>query len=136
MKNLVILIGRVGADPIIKTFDNGDNIASLSLATTERGYKTKDGREVPERTEWHNIQFFRGLATVVEMHVKKGALLYVEGKIKTRSWEKDQVKHYVTEIIADEMKMLGGKSGGQNEQHQDPGISQPEIRQVNDDLPF
>ena len=107
MKNLVILIGRVGADAVIKTFDNGDKIASLSLATTERGYTTKDGREVPERTEWHNIQFFRGLATVVEMYVKKGALLYVEGKIKTRSWEKDGMKHYVTEIIADEMKMLG-----------------------------
>lgn len=136
MKNLVILIGRVGADPIIKTFDNGDKIASLSLATTERGYTTKDGREVPERTEWHNIQFFRGLATVVEMYVKKGALLYVEGKIKTRSWEKDGVKHYVTEIIADEMKMLGGKSGGQNEQTNEPEFSQPEIRQVNDDLPF
>ena len=71
MKNLVILIGRVGADAVIKTFDNGDKIASLSLATTERGYTTKDGREVPERTEWHNIQFFRGLATVVEMYVKK-----------------------------------------------------------------
>ena len=136
MKNLVILIGRVGVDPIIKTFDNGDKIASLSLATTERGYKTKDGREVPERTEWHNIQFFRGLATVVEMHVKKGALLYVEGKIKTRSWEKDGVKHYITEIIADEMKMLGAKSGGQNEQTNEPEFSQPEIRQVNDGLPF
>lgn len=136
MKNLVILIGRVGADAVIKTFDNGDKIASLSLATTERGYTTKDGREVPERTEWHNIQFFRGLATVVEMYVKKGALLYVEGKIKTRSWEKDGMKHYVTEIIADEMKMLGGKSGGQNEQTNEPEFSQPEIRQVNDDLPF
>jgi single-strand DNA-binding protein len=136
MKNLVILIGRVGGDPVIKTFDNGDKIASLSLATTERGYKTKDGREVPERTEWHNIQFFRGLATVVEMYVKKGALLYIEGKIKTRNWEKDGVKHYVTEIIADEMKMLGSKSGGQNEQANEPEFSQPEIRQVNDDLPF
>jgi len=136
MKNLVILIGRVGGDPVIKTFDNGDKIASLSLATTERGYKTKDGREVPERTEWHNIQFFRGLATVVEMYVKKGALIYVDGKIKTRSWEKDGIKHYITEIIVDEMKMLGAKSGGHNEQTQEPGISQPEIRQVNDDLPF
>ena len=136
MKNLVILIGRVGGDPVIKTFDNGDKIASLSLATTERGYKTKDGREVPERTEWHNIQFFRGLATVVEMYVKKGALIYVEGKIKTRSWEKDGVKHYVTEIIADEMKMLGAKSGGQNEQAPEPGFSQPERPQVNDGLPF
>ena len=136
MKNLVILIGRVGADAVIKTFDNGDKIASLSLATTERGYKTKDGREVPERTEWHNIQFFRGLATVVEMYVKKGALLYLEGKIKTRSWEKDGMKHYVTEIIADEMKMLGAKSGGQTEQTNEPEFSQPEIRQVNDDLPF
>ena len=136
MKNLVILIGRVGSDPIIKTFDNGDKIASLSLATTERGYTTKDGREVPERTEWHNIQFFRGLATVVEMYVKKGALLYVEGKIKTRSWEKDGVKHYVTEIIVDEMKMLGSKSGGQNEQANEPEFSQPERPQVNDGLPF
>jgi single-strand DNA-binding protein len=136
MKNLVILIGRVGADPIIKTFDNGDNIASLSLATTERGYKTKDGREVPERTEWHNIQFFRGLATVVEMHVKKGALLYVEGKIKTRSWEKDQVKHYVTEIIADEMKMLGGKSGGQEQAHVENQTPIQFSETADDGLPF
>ena len=136
MKYLVILIGRVGADPIIKTFDNGDNIASLSLATTERGYKTKDGREVPERTEWHNIQFFRGLATVVEMHVKKGALLYVEGKIKTRSWEKDQVKHYVTEIIADEMKMLGGKSGGQEQAHVENQTPIQFSETADDGLPF
>ena len=136
MKNLVILIGRVGADPIIKTFDNGDNIASLSLATTERGYKTKDGREVPERTEWHNIQFFRGLATVVEMYVKKGALLYVEGKIKTRSWEKDQVKHYVTEIIADEMKMLGGKSGGQEQAHVENQTPIQFSETADDGLPF
>ena len=136
MKNLVILIGRVGADAVIKTFDNGDKIASLSLATTERGYKTKDGREVPERTEWHNIQFFRGLATVVEMYVKKGALLYVEGKIKTRSWEKDGMKHYVTEIIADEMKMLGGKSGGQEQAHVENQTPIQFSETADDGLPF
>lgn len=108
--NKVILLGFVGQQPNIKTFDNGDKIASFSLATTERAFKTKEGHEVPEKTEWHNIQVSRGLAKIVESYVQKGSKIYIEGKIKQRSWEKDGIKHFSTEIIAENIELLDKKS--------------------------
>ena len=108
--NKVILLGFVGQQPTIKTFDNGDKIASFSLATTERAFKTKDGQEIPEKTEWHNIIANKGLAKIVESYVQKGSKIYIEGKIKQRSWEKDGSKHYLTEIIAENIELLDKKS--------------------------
>ena len=109
MINKVILLGRVGNDPEIKKFDNGQ-VANFSLATSERGYTTKDGKDVPERTEWHRIVVWGGLSKVVENYIKKGSQLYIEGKLQTRSWDgKDGAKIYVTEIFADNIQMLGSK---------------------------
>ena len=104
-----IAIGNVGQDPEVRLAGE-TKVATLSLATTERGYKLQNGTEVPDRTEWHNLVVWRGLADVVEKYVHKGDKLYVEGKVKTRSYDdKDGNKRYVTEIVVDNLEMLGGK---------------------------
>lgn len=102
-----MLIGNVGREPEIRYVDAGVCVASLVLATTERGYKLQNGTEVPDRTEWHNITLWRGLAETVEKYVHKGDKLYIEGKIHTRSYDdKNGMKRYITEIWADAMEML------------------------------
>ena len=105
--NKVILIGNVGRDPEVRYLDSGVAVATFSLATTERGYTLQNGTQVPDRTEWHNIVLWRGLAETAEKYVHKGDKLYIEGKIRTRSYD-DQagVKRYVTEIFVDNMEML------------------------------
>lgn len=105
--NKVILIGNLGKDPDILTFENGVKRAIFSLATTE-SYKSKEGNKV-EQTEWHNIVLWRGLAEVAEKFLKKGSQIYLEGKIKTRSYEVDGQKKYITEIYGDNFLMLGRK---------------------------
>ena len=106
--NKVILVGNLGKDPEVKYLDNGVAVANFSLATTEN-YKNKEGEKVSQ-TEWHNIVLWRGLAEVAEKYLKKGANVYIEGKIKTRKWEdKDGNTRYNTEILADNMTMLGKK---------------------------
>lgn len=109
--NKCILKGNVGQDPRITTFKDGGKVAQFTLATTERGFKTKDGRDIPEQTEWHNIVVKRtGLAGVCEQYVKKGTPLLVEGKIQTRSYQDNAGQtRYVTEIIVEEMELLGGQ---------------------------
>ena len=108
--NKVMLIGNVGADPEIRYVDAGVCVASVRLATTERGYKLQNGTEVPDRTEWHNIVLWRQLAETVEKYVQKGDKLYIEGKIHTRSYDdRNGVKRYVTEVWADAMEMLTPK---------------------------
>lgn len=109
--NLCILKGNVGQDPKITTFQDGGKVAQFTLATTERGYKTSDGREIPEKTEWHNIVVRRtGLAGVCEQYVKKGTPLLITGKIQTRTYEDNSGQtRYVTEIIVEEMELLGGQ---------------------------
>lgn len=108
--NKVTLLGNVGKDPEVRKLDSGISVATFSIATTERGYKLQNGTDVPERTEWHNIVLWRGLADIAEKYVKKGDKIYIEGKIKTRSYDdKNGVKRYVTEIFADNMEMLGTK---------------------------
>lgn len=109
--NKVFLKGNVGQDPRITTFKDGGKVAQFTLATTERGFKTKDGRDIPEQTEWHNIVVKRtGLAGVCEQYVKKGSPLLVEGKIQTRSYQDNAGQtRYVTEIIVEEMELLGGQ---------------------------
>ncbi len=108
MVNKVILIGNVGADPDIKYLDGGVAVARFSLATTE-SYKNKNGERV-DQTEWHNIVLWRNLAEIAEKYVKKGMRLYIEGRIRNRSWEDQSgVKKYMTEIQGDNMQMLSPK---------------------------
>ena len=140
--NKAILIGNVGRDPEVKYFDNDRAVANFSLATTERGFTAANGTEVPERTEWHNISCWGGLAKIVEQYVKKGDPLYIEGKIRTRSYDdKNGVKKYVTEINVDNLEMLGRRSSGTSQatpnQQQDSNPS-PSIDTSSevDDLPF
>ncbi|MBQ2186343.1 MAG: single-stranded DNA-binding protein [Bacteroidaceae bacterium] len=133
--NKVMLIGNVGKDPEIRYVDAGVCVASLVLATTERGYKLQNGTEVPDRTEWHNIVLWRGLAETVEKYVKKGDKLYIEGKIHTRSYDdRNGVKRYVTEIWADAMEMLTPKQVSQPQPEQPQQSASTE--QTEEKLPF
>ncbi len=105
--NKVILIGNVGKDPEVKVLDNGVRVANFPLATTEI-YKKDGSRQ--EQTEWHNIVLWRGLAEVTEKIVKKGATVYIEGKLRSRTWEdKDKVKRYSVEVVADTLTVLTGR---------------------------
>lgn len=126
--NKVILVGNVGKDPEVRYLDNDVAVANFSLATTERGYTSRDGQTVPDRTEWHNIVVWRGLAKVVESYVKKGTQIFIEGKIRTRSYDdKDGNKRYVTEIYADNLQLLGRRGEGQSSnESMGGGMSQPQ----------
>lgn len=124
--NKVILIGNVGRDPEVRYLDSGIAVASLPLATTDRAYTLANGTQVPERTEWHNLVLWRGLAETAEKYVHKGDKLYVEGKIRTRSYD-DQTgaKRYVTEIFVDSMEMLSPRgTAAPGAAAQQPGMSQ------------
>jgi len=112
--NLVQLIGNVGAEPEVRYIPNGTATTTISVATTEK-WKDRDSGEHQERTEWHRIAFFGKLAEIVGEFVRKGALIYVKGHLRTRKWtDKDQVDRYSTEIVADEMQMLGKRPDTQN----------------------
>ncbi|WP_455590468.1 single-stranded DNA-binding protein [Bacteroides sp.] len=141
--NKVILIGNVGKDPEVRYLDSGIAVASFPLATTDRAYTLANGTQVPERTEWHNLVLWRGLAETAEKYVHKGDKLYVEGKIRTRSYDDQSgAKRYVTEIFVDSMEMLTPKGTGAPAQGQQPATpAQPQqvaTPQNNpaDDLPF
>ncbi|MGL5260812.1 MAG: single-stranded DNA-binding protein [Bacteroides sp.] len=143
--NKAIILGNVGQDPDVKSLDNGIKVANFSIATTERGYTLKNGTQVPERTEWHNIVVWRGLAEIVEKYVKKGTKLYIEGKIKTRSYEdQNKAKRYITEIYAEQLELLGGRPQEQKNSLQEQVQQRAEqFAQENapkpitdDDLPF
>lgn len=109
--NKAMLIGNVGREPDVRYYDRDQAVATLPLATTERGYTLQNGTQVPDRTEWHNVVLYRGLAKVAEKYVHKGDKLYIEGKIRNRTYDDQKgVKHYVTEIVADNMEMLSPKS--------------------------
>lgn len=110
MVNKVILVGNVGIDPEVRTTESGVKVARVRLATTERLYD-RQSNETKELTEWHTITLWRGLADVVDRYVRKGSQLYIEGRLRTREWvDKDNIKRYSTEILADEMKLLGRRS--------------------------
>jgi single-strand DNA-binding protein len=109
--NKVILVGRLGKEPEVRNLDNGAIVANFSIATSE-SYKDRTTGEKKEVTEWHNIVLWRGLAEIAQKYVHKGDLIYIEGKLRTRSWEKDGVTRYTTEVVADNMTMLGSKGGG------------------------
>ena len=109
--NKVFLKGNVGQDPRITDFENGGKVAQFTLATTERGFTTRDGKQIPDVTDWHNIVVKQtGLAGVCQQYVKKGTPLLIVGKIRTREYQDNAGQtRYVTEIIVDEMELLGGK---------------------------
>ena len=156
--NRVILIGNVGQDPRVKYFDTGSAVATFPLATTDRGYTLQNGTQIPERTEWHNIVVSNRLAEIVDKYVHKGDKLYLEGKIRTRSYsDQSGAMRYITEIYVDNMEMLTPKGAGQGagtsaqqgaatlsqqpqqmQQNQQPQQSQAQPVQDNpaDDLPF
>ena len=114
--NKVFLIGNAGKDPEVHYFDSNTRKATFSLATTDRGFTRADGTVVPERTEWHNIVAWRGLAEIIEKYVRKGTKLFVEGKLTSRSYEdKSGVKRYVTEIVAENLELLSRANSSQDE---------------------
>lgn len=135
MLNKILLIGRMGADPEVRNLENGNSVANFTLATTE-SYKDKTTGEKKSTTEWHRIVLWKNLADIAAKYLHKGDLVYIEGKITTRSWEKDGAKHYMTEIVGSNLQMLGqkGASGQQSEKPQ----SSPEEYPTDDDssLPF
>ena len=127
MVNKVILVGNVGLDPEIRTTESGVKVARVRLATTERIYN-RQTNETSDYTEWHTITLWRGLADVVDRYVRKGSQLYIEGRLRTREWtDKDNIKRYTTEIMADDMKLLGRRSEGQQgAQSHAGGYAQPQ----------
>lgn len=136
--NKVILIGNVGKDPDVRYLDTGVAVATFSLATTERGYTLQNGTQVPERTEWHNIVLWRGLAQTAEKYVHKGDKLYIEGKIRSRSYDdQNGIRRTIVEIFADNMEMLTPRNTAQQPLSAQPNVQQPASgNSVTDDLPF
>ncbi len=141
--NKVILVGNLGKDPEVRHLENGAAVANFFIATTE-SYKDRTTGERKDQTEWHNIVLWRGLAEVAEKYLKKGSQIYVEGKLRTRSWEKDGITRYTTEVVGDNMTMLGGRGentggsqSGQYQQQSEP-VAAPSATtsDATDDLPF
>jgi single-strand DNA-binding protein len=109
--NKVILVGNLGRDPEVRTFPNGDRVANVTIATTDK-WKDKQTNEMREATEWHRIVFNFRLAEIAEQYLRKGSQIYVEGSLRTRKWtDKDGIEKYTTEIRADQMQMLGSRQG-------------------------
>ncbi len=142
--NKVILVGNLGKDPEVRHLEGGAVVAKFPLATSET-YKTKDGQRV-DQTEWHNIVMWRGLAESAEKYLRQGSLVYIEGKIRTRSWDdKEGNKRFATEIVADTMTMLSSRKPDESSHHgtqeQKPASSEesPSVDMSGnsgDDLPF
>lgn len=136
--NKVILVGNVGRDPEVRYLDKNVAVTNFPLATTERGYTMQNGTQVPDRTEWHTIVAWRNLAELAEKYIRKGTQLYIEGKIQTRTWEKDGVKRYATEILAETIQLLGKRPESSDSQPQ-PAAQAPakeEAADSPDNLPF
>ena len=145
--NKVILVGNVGKDPEVKHLDSNASVANFTLATSDH-YTNKSGEKVTT-TEWHNIVCWSGLATLAENYIRKGSQIYVDGKIRTRSYDaQDGSKRYITEILADTIQLLGKKNDGPSTEGtkvaQTSGVSEP-LNSTNayssddkegDDLPF
>lgn len=141
--NKVILIGNLGKDPEVRHLDNGVSVANFSIATSE-SYTDKNTGERRDITDWHNIVVWRGLAKVVDQYLKKGMKVYIEGKLKTRSWQDDQNNtRYTTEVVADNMTMLSKADAPKNNPNYPPSVETPKVNPVEqikaepeDDLPF
>ena len=121
MINKVILVGNVGMDPEVRSLESGVKVARLRLATTERIFN-RQTNESTDHTEWHTITLWRGLADVADKFVRKGSQIYIEGRLRSREWDKDGVKHTAVEIVADEMKLLGRRTDAP----QQGGYAQPQ----------
>ena len=140
--NKVQLIGNVGKDPEVRYLDSGVAVATFTLATTDRAYTLANGTQVPERTEWHNIVLWRGLAETAEKYVHKGDKLYIEGKIRSRSYDdQNGVKRYIVEIFGENMEMLTPRSSQSTPQQPSANVQQPAPQAStgetpSDDLPF
>jgi len=142
--NKVILVGNLGADPETRFMPSGDAICNLRLATTD-SYKDKASGEKRESTEWHRVSMFGRLAEIAGQYLKKGSQVYIEGRIQTRKWtDKEGQERYSTEIVANEMKMLGKKEGAQqdSQDHADYAPAprkdkpKPAFDDLGDDIPF
>jgi single-strand DNA-binding protein len=145
--NKVILLGRLGKDPEVRNLESGATVARFTMATSET-YKDKTTGERKELTEWHNVVLWRGLADIASKYLHKGDQVYIEGKLRTRSWEKEGVTRYTTEVVGDEMTLLGSRpAGGSNspEYSSKPSNSSETTRNIEpdvltgnptDDLPF
>lgn len=137
--NRVILVGNLGADPETRFMPSGDPICNLRLATTD-SYKDKSSGEKKESTEWHRIVMFGRLAEIAGQYLKKGSQVYIEGRIQTRKWtDKEGQERYSTEIVANEMKMLGKREASEerNEPPVDyPRRDKPSFDDLGDDIPF
>lgn len=134
--NKVILLGNVGSDPEIRE-SNGGKFATFRLATTDKGYTKRDGTQVPERTEWHNIVANSNIVGVIENYVRKGTKLYIEGKLSTRKYTaRDNTERTVTEIYIDNMELLGGKPQEQNTNQQRYQNASQQNWGSNDNMPY
>ena len=145
--NKVILIGNLGQDPEIKYMPSGSAVTNVSLATTER-FKDKETGEQQERTEWHRVAMFGRLAEIAGEYLRKGSQVYIEGRLRTRKWQDKQGQdRYSTEIIADEMQMLGGRGGGTSANTEGGASDRPAparaartaaepAAELDDDIPF
>ncbi len=135
--NKVMLIGNVGQEPTVRYLDTGVCVASVRLATTDRGYTMRDGTRVPERAEWHSLIFWDKLAETVEKYVHKGDKLFVEGKIQTRSYDDKQGIHrQLVEILVNNMEMLTPKSQSVQQTVKETPVSSKPSQDNNEDLPF
>lgn len=145
--NRVILIGNLGQDPTTRYMPNGEAVTNITLATTE-SWKDKNGEKV-EKTEWHRVTFYRKLAEIAGEYLKKGSQVYLEGRLETKKWtDKQGIERYTTDVIVNEMKMLGGKpsSSGEDRPHQAEkkyeggaaagGSYKPDFSDMDDDIPF
>lgn len=140
--NKVILVGNLGKDPEVRNLESGATVANFTIATTE-SYKDKTTGEKKDITEWHNIVLWRGLADIAAKYLHKGDMIYIEGKLRTRSWEKDGVTRYTTEVVGDNMTMLSRKPSGAGGGNTSSAASAPSYTGNNevpanstDDLPF
>ncbi len=134
--NKVILVGHVGKDPEVRYLEGGVALARFPLATSE-SYKDKSGQKV-EQTEWHNIVMWRGLAEIAEKFIRKGKQVYIEGRIKTRSWGEENNKKWITEIVVDNFTFLGGSrtEDSATMKEPEPSVVEAPIPAAGDDLPF
>lgn len=127
MINKVILLGNVGQDPEVRTLETGVKVARLRLATTERMFN-RQTNETTEHTEWHSITLWRGLADVADKFVRKGSQIYVEGRIRSREWERDGQRHFGFEIVADDMRLLGRRAESTQQQGGYQAPAQPQYQ--------
>ena len=124
--NKAIIVGNLGRDPEVRYSANGNAIANVTIATTE-SWKDRQSGERQEKTEWHRVVFFSRLAEIAGEYLKKGSQVYIEGRLQTRKWEdRDGNERYTTEIVANEMQMLGGRGGGDSQGGSPPDYSQAE----------